>query len=211
MKKKIIVSIFLVGLGTLVFMYQDRFLNAIETLGDQSIILTTLIATLLSLFPVIPYPLIGGLIGAAYGPYLGSLVTWLGSSIASILFFTFIRYGYQDIGLKMIHRYQLTSTITRLFEKNAFMTIFITRLIPIIPSILVNAYSALSRVSPMHYIVASSLGKVPSMILFATVGHALFNDPQQLMIVILYYLAFLLFVYGCYRLWLRTSRYKKEI
>ncbi len=63
----------------------------------------------------------------------------------------------------------------------------------------------------MHYIVASSLGKVPSMILFATVGHALFNDPQQLMIVILYYLAFLLFVYGCYRLWLRTSRYKKEI
>ncbi|AIC94155.1 TVP38/TMEM64 family protein [Shouchella lehensis] len=211
MKKKIIVSIFLVGLGTLVFMYQNHFLSAIETLGDQSIILTTLIATLLSLFPVIPYPLIGGLIGAAYGPYLGSLVTWLGSSIASILFFTFIRYGYQDIGLKMMHRYQLTSKITSLFEKNAFMTIFITRLIPIIPSILVNTYSALSRVPPMHYIVASSLGKVPSMILFATVGYTLFNDPQQLVIVIFYYLAFLLFVYGGYRLWLRANRLKKEL
>lgn len=205
MKKKIVVFLIFLGLGILVFRFQDDFLHFIETLGDQSIVLTTSIATLFSLFPIIPYPIIGGLIGAAYGPYLGSLVTWMGSSMASIIFFAFIRYAYQDIGLKLIHRFQVTSRVTMLFEKNAFMTIFITRLIPIVPSILVNAYSALSRVSTTQYIVASSLGKMPSMILFASVGHTIIHNPSGLILVAFFYALFLALVYIFYRLWTKRQ------
>ncbi|WP_099300492.1 TVP38/TMEM64 family protein [Bacillus sp. Marseille-P3800] len=205
MKKKIVVFLIFLGLGILVFRFQDDFLYFIETLGDQSIVLTTSIATLFSLFPIIPYPIIGGLIGAAYGPYLGSFVTWAGSSMASILFFVFIRYAYQDIGLKLIHRFQFTSRVTMLFEKNAFMTIFITRLVPIVPSILVNAYSALSRVSTTQYIVASSLGKMPSMILFASVGHTIIHNPSGLILVAFFYALFLALVYISYRLWTKRQ------
>lgn len=205
MKKKIVVFLIFLGLGILVFRFQDDFLHFIETLGDQSIVLTTSIATLFSLFPIIPYPIIGGLIGAAYGPYLGSFVTWMGSSMASIIFFAFIRYAYQDIGLKLIHRFQVTSRVTMLFEKNAFMTIFITRLIPIVPSILVNAYSALSRVSTSQYIVASSLGKMPSMILFASVGHTIIHNPSGLILVAFFYALFLALVYISYHFWAKRQ------
>lgn len=182
-------------------MFSDPLVNWLQSVGEQSIAITSLVATLLALFPIIPYPFIGGLIGAAFGPFIGSMITWVGSALASIIMFIFIRYAYQDFGQVLINRYQMTAKITLLFEKNAFMTIFITRLIPIVPSILVNAYSALSRVPASHYIVASSLGKIPSMILFATVGDAVLRNPMNLIVIGFLYIFFLLIVYAGFSLW----------
>ncbi len=103
-----------------VYFYGESLFNWIQAGGSDSVIITTLLATLLALFPIIPYPVIGGVLGAAYGPVLGSLVTWIGSSAASIIMFAFVRYGYQDWGHQILHRYKALSTVTHLFERNAF-------------------------------------------------------------------------------------------
>lgn len=79
------------------------------------------------------------------------------------------------------------------------MTIFLTRLIPIVPSIIVNVYSALSRVGFLTYTMASSIGKIPSMILFATVGSTIVTNPIGLIYVAIFYGLFLLLVYAGYR------------
>ncbi|WP_054710809.1 TVP38/TMEM64 family protein [Bacillus sp. JCM 19041] len=210
MVKKISVFISFLTAGLAVFFFGESMLVWIQSFGQQYLLLTAIVATALALFPIIPYPIIGGILGAAFGPVTGSLVTWIGSSSASILMFILIRYAYQDYGLSLINRYQTTAKITLLFEQNAFMTIFLTRLIPIIPSILVNAYSALSRVKTSHYIIASSLGKVPSMILFATVGNAVFQEPASLILIGIAYFIFLIFVYAGHRGWQRWTRKNKR-
>ncbi len=203
MVKKIIVLAGFIIAAVCIFIFSDSLVNWLQNVGSQSFALTASVATLLALFPIIPYPIIGGLIGAAFGPVLGSLITWIGSALASILMFILLRYAYQDFGQKVINRYRMTAKITLLFEQNAFMTIFITRLIPIVPSILVNAYAALSRVPASHYIVASSLGKIPSMILFATVGDAVLRNPINLLFIGVIYALFLLFVYAGFTRWRR--------
>ncbi|SDC11438.1 TVP38/TMEM64 family protein [Shouchella lonarensis] len=203
MIKKGLVLLVFMSLAFIVFTQGENMVGWLRQGGSQSYILTTTFATLLALFPIIPYPIIGGVIGAVFGPIIGSLLTWIGSSLASIIMFTFIRYAYQDWGERLLHRYQMTAKVTALFEKNAFMTIFITRLIPIVPSILVNAYAALSRVSGPVYIIASSLGKIPAMILFATVGNTIVQNPAGLFIVALFYGVFLLIVYGSFTAWKR--------
>ncbi|WP_265182462.1 hypothetical protein [Geomicrobium sp. JCM 19055] len=96
MLRKTLVFVVLLTLFLVALLYGESFAAWLDAGGTESILLTALIATLLSLFPVIPYPIIGGILGAIYGPYLGSLVTWIGSSLASIVMFVFIRYGYQD-------------------------------------------------------------------------------------------------------------------
>ncbi|SDI91921.1 TVP38/TMEM64 family protein [Natribacillus halophilus] len=212
MYRKIFVFLFLALLAGTVFIYGENIALWIDDHGTESIVVTSVLATLMSLFPVIPYPIIGGIIGAIYGSYLGSLVTWIGSSMASIIMFAFVRFGYQDWGLKILGKYGVIAKVTMLFERNAFMTIFLTRLIPIVPSIIVNIYSALSRVRFWNYTIASSVGKIPSMILFATVGSTIVRNPADLLYVGLYYGTFLLIVYGCYRLWNRyVAREKTQV
>jgi uncharacterized membrane protein YdjX (TVP38/TMEM64 family) len=162
-------------------------------------------ATLMALFPIIPYPVIGAVIGAAYGPVLGGFVTWVGSTTASILMFLFIRYGYQDWGIRITQRYKSLDRVTALFERNAFITIMFSRLIPVIPSILINAYSAVSRVPFVQYAIASSLGKIPATILFASVGDQLVKKPANIVFAIGVYGVFLTITLLGYRLWKKKS------
>lgn len=192
------------------YLFGESLLQWIRQGGTEYMLITSILATFFALFPIIPYPLIGGVLGAAYGPVFGSIITWIGSSLASIVMFAFVRYGYQDWGKKWLHRYDRLSKVTDLFERNAFMTIFITRLIPVIPSIVVNIYSALSRVSFIRYSIASSLGKVPSMILFATVGNTLVTNPSDLLYITLFYGTFLAIVYILFRLFNRYTPQTKE-
>ncbi|MDT8860572.1 TVP38/TMEM64 family protein [Alkalihalobacillus sp. MEB130] len=208
--RKVFVLLGYVGIAILMYVYGESLLQWIRQGGTEYMIVTSILATIFALFPIIPYPIIGGVLGAAYGPLGGSLITWIGSSLASILMFAFVRYGYQDWGRKWLYRYDRLSKVTVLFERNAFMTIFLTRLIPIIPSIVVNIYSALSRVSFLRYSIASSLGKVPSMILFATVGSTIVTNPGELVFIALFYGSFLLLVYVFFRLFNRFSHHAKQ-
>lgn len=131
MVKKLGMALVYVAVGVLIY-YKGEFILAWIRSTD-SIMLTMLVAVAMALFPVIPYPVVGGVIGAALGPVIGGMVTWVGSTAASILMFMFIRYGYQEWGNRALHRYNSLGKVTTMFERNAFLTILFTRLIPFIP------------------------------------------------------------------------------
>ncbi|WP_424769245.1 TVP38/TMEM64 family protein [Paenibacillus sp. sgz302251] len=203
MLKKISLAALYVGIAFLIYRYGDVILTWFQQ--SDNIPLVVLMATLMALFPVIPYPVVGGVIGAALGPVLGAAVTWTGSAAASIVMFLFIRYGYQEWGMKALHRYQSIGKLTEMFERNAFLTILFARLIPFIPSVVVNMYAALSRVSFAMYAIASSIGKIPSMLLFAMVGDNLMTDPKNILTTVGIYGIFLALSLYAYRLWKRKQ------
>lgn len=197
--RRIAVLLFYAGVFWLIYQYGGSLYNWLQINSRDYFLLTAGAAVLFSLFPIIPYPIIGGIIGAAYGAVLGSLLVWFGSAMASIIMFLLVRYGFQDVGRRIINKYAALERITVLFEKNAFFTLFVTRLIPVIPSIIVNCYAALSRIRLLPYAVASSLGKIPSMILFATIGTLVTTNPSQLLYAALVYGVFLIVFYVVYR------------
>ena len=211
MLRKSIIFISAILIITLLFLYHEPLLDWVQNSQRQSIVVTTIIATFMSLFPVIPYPIVGGVIGATYGPLLGAFIIWAGSTSASIIFFSMIRYGgFDEMGKKILFRYKATKKLTLLFEHNAFMSITVLRMVPVIPSILINAYAALSRVSFVSYSIASGLGKIPPMALFALVGHTLVTNPIELLYMILIYSVFLTVVYTGYRIWTKRIHAQSE-
>ncbi|PYZ98140.1 TVP38/TMEM64 family protein [Alteribacter lacisalsi] len=205
MLRKITVTLFYLGVAFIIYLVHEPLLAWIGSTDRSYAPLTAIVATLMSLFPVIPYPIVGGVIGAAYGPALGGLLIWIGSSLASVIMFAIVRYGYQDWGKKILHKYKYLEKLTVLFERNAFVTITLLRMIPVIPSIIINVYAALSRVRFLSYTAASSLGKIPSMILFALIGHTIVTDPGELLVMAIVYATFLIVMYGMYRVWKKRA------
>lgn len=200
MNKKLLFSSYLI-IAIAIFVFQNELLYLFQQTKDQSTFLTVFIATLFALFPIIPFPIIGGVIGAMYGTFLGGFVTWIASTSASIIMFLFIRFVFQLWGLKIIRRYKKLEMVTGMFERNAFITILVSRLIPFIPSIVINAYSAVSRVSFISYTVASSLGKIPAMLLFAVLGHSVVSSSQQVFFVIAIYALIIIMTIYFFRRW----------
>ncbi|NJP37218.1 TVP38/TMEM64 family protein [Alkalicoccus luteus] len=203
MRHKWIMIAFTALFVILLWIYRHDLLIWIEQADASSILPVTVVAVFMSLFPVIPYPIVGGVIGAAYGP-AGALIVWFGSTAASIIFFMMIRYGgFQAGGRKLIAKSRYGDKITLLFEKNAFMVLTVLRMIPVIPSIILNAYGGVSRISFFIYSIASAIGKLPAMILFAMIGHSIVTNPIELLYMALIYSIFLAFVYVIYRRWIR--------
>jgi uncharacterized membrane protein YdjX (TVP38/TMEM64 family) len=205
MLKKSGLAILYLGLAFVIYLFGEELLAWIQQAEIKHIPFTITIGTIMALFPVIPYPVVGGVIGAAYGPLLGGFITWLGSTLASIFMFLIVRYGYQDWGIRILHKYKTWSRITILFEKNAFLTILFARLIPIVPSIVINVYSALSRVSFTSYAIASSLGKAPAMLLFALLGDQFISQPKNIVITVMGYGVFLFIIFFFYNLWTKNN------
>jgi uncharacterized membrane protein YdjX (TVP38/TMEM64 family) len=205
MLKKIGLAILYLGVAYAIYLYGEELLAWIQQTEIKHIPFTLTVGTIMALFPVIPYPVVGGVIGAAYGPLLGGFITWLGSTLASIFMFLIVRYGYQDWGIRILHKYQSWSKITTLFEQNAFLTILFARLIPIVPSIIINVYSALSRVTFTSYAIASSLGKVPAMLLFALLGDQFISEPKNIVITVMGYGVFLFIIFYFYNLWTKNN------
>lgn len=209
MNKKLLVVFYLIS-AIAIYVFRDELLFWFQQTKDQSILLTMFIAALFALFPIIPFPVIGGIIGAMYGTFLGGFVTWVASTSASIIMFLFIRFVFQNWGLLIIHRYKRLETVTMMFERNAFITILISRLIPFIPSMVINSYSAVSRVSFIRYTAATSLGKIPATLLFALLGHSIVSSNHLVFVVIAIYVLAILSTIYFYKRWKNSILISKE-
>ena len=186
-----------------ILLYRSEITDWLERAGDVHPIIIVVVATLLALFPVIPYPIIGGILGATFGSQLGAVYTWLGSAAASILMFVLVRWLMFAWGQRLLQRVSWMSRITAMFERNAFLFILAVRLIPFVPSIIVNVYCAVSKVGFWPYAIASSLGKIPSMLLFALLGNQLLADPRSMAVTLAVYGLFIGLVYiGYFKVYL---------
>jgi uncharacterized membrane protein YdjX (TVP38/TMEM64 family) len=199
MFRKLAIAFSYIGIAVVIYLYGELILAWFHQTTNGVIVV--FLATILALFPIIPYPVVGGVLGAAFGPVWGGFLTWFGSFAASILMFLVVRYGYQEWGIKVLQKYERIGRINVMFERNAFLTILFARLALIIPSIVINIYAALSRVSFLSYAIASAAGKIPAMLLVAMIGDNLLTEPRNIVVSVGVYGGFLVLTLMLYRIW----------
>ncbi|MFD2169378.1 TVP38/TMEM64 family protein [Tumebacillus lipolyticus] len=177
---------------------QDILLDAMDKGADMPWLVFGL-AILFALVPVFPYGLIGAVTGAIYGPVVGGLIVWSASTTAALIMFFFARRLFAEQMSGYLQRHQQIERLTKLFERNSFLAILFARLIPIIPAAVVNIYSGLVRTPLWIFLTATALGKLPTMIVFATVGDQALTSWRNLLVVVAIYAIFLALVYLIYR------------
>ncbi|MEA4925114.1 MAG: VTT domain-containing protein [Syntrophomonadaceae bacterium] len=150
-----------------------------------------------AILPVFPYVILAAAGGILFGFKLGVLLSWLGALTGACIAYWMCRaLGYSQFLQRFYTR--MGYDVRQLDSSMAFWTIIVARIIPIVPTPLINAAAALGGVSFPNFVVSSAIGKIPSAVLYTGLGLALFNTkdiPTFLLIIGLTLLFFLLVKY----------------
>ncbi len=121
-------------------------------------------------FPGLPITVAGGL---AFGPIWGIIYTLIGSTIGASLAFLISRH-FARRQIEKLLKGKLKS-IDEGVEKNGWIYVAITRLIPLFPFNLLNYAFGLTKIRFSHYFVATSIFMLPGIAAYVIFGSSILD------------------------------------
>jgi uncharacterized membrane protein YdjX (TVP38/TMEM64 family) len=120
--------------------------------------------------------------GALFGPYFGSLYSWLGGSLGASLAFLVARYLARDwLEARAGPRLQI---VMKSAHEEGWRFVAFVRLVPIFPYAIANYLLGLTRIPFHHYVAATLVFMAPSTIAYTWLGfagrEAMAGDTHQL-------------------------------
>lgn len=188
MRKWLVAILYVSGIS-IAFIYRYNILSWMKQ--DHNVILSIGTATLLAMFPVVPYKAIIGLYGYAYGSLSGAMICWLATNLAAAIMFGGTKYLFQTKARTYLASVPMLEKFTTAVERRPFASVVLARLAPVIPQTVVNVYAGAAGLPFWSYIAASAIGKIPGIALFAFLGGNVFQHPKSAVIAIIIYAAVL--------------------
>ncbi|WP_221566575.1 TVP38/TMEM64 family protein [Alkalihalobacillus sp. TS-13] len=170
-----------------------------------------LLSAFIATVPVVPFTVFAGLMGVKYGTFTGLLINWWGGVTASIIYFLLARHMFAGFFGNYIKQFRGIHRFNYMIEKNAFIAILFSRLVPVIPPPVVNIYSGLTKISFWIYLSASAIGKLPPMFIFAYGGDHIFSSWRYTVAGLSAYVLFLFIVFLIYRVWVRNKTKRRLV
>ncbi|MEK3987731.1 VTT domain-containing protein [Paenibacillus sp. FSL K6-3166] len=161
--------------------------------GAWAVLISLLINVVISVVGIIPSVALTTVNMLVFGVVPGFLLSWIGEVLGAAVSYLLYRKG--TLTYKEKYRPNKTikwqSQIQSLSPKRQFFSIIIVRSAPLIPSSLVTLICVISKVGFSSFIVASAIGKIPSLLLETLIGYGyvnLMDTKFKLMITILFLL-----------------------
>lgn len=137
--------------------------------------ISLIISIFISLSGIIPSVFVTGANIIFFGTYKGFLISLLGETIGGYITFLVYRFGMKNKLKNLLNKNKLISDIVCSEGRKAGILIFQGRLIPFIPSGAVTLAASVGNVDSKTFVLASFLGKMPSIALEALVSYDFIN------------------------------------
>ncbi len=108
--------------------------------------------------------------GAVYGVLAGAVLVSAGATLGATAAFFIGRYLARDWVARRIEGHRKFRALDDAVAREGWKIVGLTRLSPAFPFVLQNYIYGLTRVAPRDYIVASWIGMVPGILLYAYLG-----------------------------------------
>ena len=134
---------------------------------DIAILISLALSIVLAVVGVLPSVFITAANILFFGFWPGTLISFLGEALGAVVAFMLYRKGFKkgvDAAMKKFPQAQRLITAR---SREAFFLVFSLRLLPFVPSGVVTFAGAVGAVSLITFVVASSLGKIPALLLEA--------------------------------------------
>jgi uncharacterized membrane protein YdjX (TVP38/TMEM64 family) len=168
--KKIISILILISIILFGYTQKDILIELVKQDGPYAVLISMLMVTICVFFPVVPFTVLGGMIGALFGTTEGLFISYTGAMIGTLLFFFISRYGFRDWAQSTLQKYPKVMEYQEILNRNSFIAILVARLIPIIPAPVFNAACGLSKVDWKIFFLASVIGKIPNIFIVSFAG-----------------------------------------
>ena len=167
----------------------------IKSYGELAVVfafLLTLFVNALGFPPAIIFSTANTLI---FGIFWGIVISVAAETVGVTVSFLLLRFFFRDSAEKLIQKSKFLSSIDKYSSEKGFMVMLIARMVPYIPSGVLNAVGALSSLNLRDYFIASFIGKFPSTGIEAIIGHdAIMQQEDNTRIIIVVILAIVLIV-----------------
>lgn len=145
----------------------NSLLQLFKEYPDLAILISICISILIALLGVIPSVFVTAANILFFGFWNGTLISFLGEAIGAGIAFVLYRRGFKKLVAKGLDKYPRVKKIINAEDKEAFYLIFSLRLIPFVPSGLITFAASIGRVSFLTFLISSSLGKLPALLIEA--------------------------------------------
>ena len=161
----------------------------IRSYGSMAVVfsfLLTLFVNALGFPPAIIFSTANTLI---FGIFWGITLSVAAETVGVTISFLLLRFFFRDTAEKIISKSKRLSSMDQYSGEKGFIVMLIARMVPYLPSALLNAVGALSSLSLRDYFIASLIGKFPSTGIEAIIGHDAIlqeEDPTRIIIVVVF-------------------------
>jgi uncharacterized membrane protein YdjX (TVP38/TMEM64 family) len=168
--------------------------KALKDLSNMGLLLlllnTLLLMTIQNMFTIIPLILLISANVALFGFAGGYIWSWLVSIIGAVVSFAITRFWFQDFFAKFVDE-----EWERKIDEKGFWFVFIGRVMPFIPTSVVNIAAAISSVRFMKFFYATALGNLIYFFILSSIALGVLSIPVEYAIyIVLAIIAFLIFL-----------------
>lgn len=141
--------------------------------------ISIVISIIIALVGVMPSIFVTGANILFWGPVEGVFISLLGETIGGYITFKVYRLGLKSVSDKIKGKYKIVDKIMASNGMEAGLYIFQGRIIPFIPSGFVTFASAMSSVNGNVFVIATFLGKLPSIALEGLISYDFINIKEN--------------------------------
>ena len=146
---------------------QEALLHYFKEYPQLAILISLGISIGIAVLGIVPSVFITAANILFFGFINGTLISFLGEAAGAAIAFLLYRKGFKKITAQKLQQYPALNRLMNAENQQAFSLIFSLRLIPFVPSGLITFAAAIGKVSFIVFLIASSLGKIPALLMEA--------------------------------------------
>jgi uncharacterized membrane protein YdjX (TVP38/TMEM64 family) len=146
---------------------KDNILQLFTTYPQYAFAVSIFINVIIAVLGLVPSVFLTAANVLFFGFWQGTFISFAGECIGGFIAFLLYRFGFKKNVQNKVQKYTTVNRLLELQGKDAFYAIISLRLIPFIPSGIITFAAAIGRVSLLTFFIASSLGKIPALLIEA--------------------------------------------